>query len=171
MIQLRADVHGDVLFHSDAHHTAPYYQWGYYGSKPVEDDPSHTIFLSSVEAMYLHSIDKLPSPLPSQTIQAVHQNPRRYSVYKQLRDNGWIVREGVQYGGDFLVYKGAPSDSHAPYVVLILPEHGLPWCIVAGLIRAASSARKQLVIAMPDGSFRLHSRWIPEQERMNSNYS
>ncbi|ALU11439.1 tRNA-splicing endonuclease [Ignicoccus islandicus DSM 13165] len=40
-----------------------------------------------------------------------------YSVYKELRDMGFVVRSGLKYGSDFAVYEFGPGIDHAPFLV------------------------------------------------------
>lgn len=46
----------------------------------------------------------------------------RYIIYHYYRTKGWIVRSGLKYGGDFLLYKDGPTYNHASYLVKILNE-------------------------------------------------
>ena len=40
-----------------------------------------------------------------------------YKAYHHLRQRNWIVRNGKQYGTDFIAYRHHPSQVHAEYVV------------------------------------------------------
>lgn len=42
-----------------------------------------------------------------------------YKAYSHLRLKNWIVRSGLQYGVDFVVYRHHPSLVHSEYVVLV----------------------------------------------------
>ena len=174
---LLADLSGNVAFstsHTESdRYLAPYFEWGFFGSKPVADgDPTRTVFLSKLEAIYLREIGLL-SVLPMKCTLSGEREHRVYAVYKQLRDNKWVVRSGCQYGGDFLLYpESGPGQQHAPYIVLVVDDHlhAPSGTIISGLVRAAQGAKKQLVIACPrTKKFHLIDRWIPELERMNKN--
>ncbi|KAF7997243.1 hypothetical protein HCN44_005520 [Aphidius gifuensis] len=43
----------------------------------------------------------------------------KYIVYHYYRSKGWIVKNGIKFGGDFLLYKDGPPFYHASYVVVI----------------------------------------------------
>jgi tRNA splicing endonuclease len=177
-MEWHADPHGNLLLHSNHgnHYTLPYRQWGWYGTRPSDhDDDDGFVVLSPFEAFYLYTATNysqlLPTTLPPATTSYIHSNPTRYTVYKLLRDRGWTVRAGTQYGGDFLLYRGAPGDDHAPFIVLAVESTeercGVRASVVAGLVRAAAGARKKVVLVDVEGRVVILSRWVPEVERMN----
>jgi len=83
----------------------------------------------------------------------------RFTVYKDLRDRGLVVRSGIKYGTHFRVYergvrpkKGARAPwEHAKYLVHALPEgwqFSLPE--LTRFVRLAHSVKKKLWIAIVD---------------------
>jgi tRNA-intron endonuclease len=73
-----------------------------------------------------------------------------YSVYRDLRDQGFIVTPGIRFGSDFAVYEHGPGIDHAPFIVTGRTENDTmgPFEIVlAG--RLATTVRKQFTIAVP----------------------
>lgn len=46
-----------------------------------------------------------------------------YVVYHHFRSLGWVVRGGVKFGVDYLLYNRGPVFSHAEFAVLILPSY------------------------------------------------
>ncbi|KAF9962184.1 tRNA splicing endonuclease subunit sen2 [Modicella reniformis] len=49
----------------------------------------------------------------------------RYVVYHYYRSQGWIVKDGLKYGSDFLLYKKGMVFGHSQYVVKVVPcENG-----------------------------------------------
>ena len=73
----------------------------------------------------------------------------RYCVYHYYRSKGWIVRCGLKFGTEFLIYHQGPTMSHSDYAVLIMPvlEHQAmsdrntwPWCL--GMTRICFQAKK-----------------------------
>src|SRR4030042_7175895 len=76
---------------------------------------------------------------------------RKYAVYRDLRDPGLIVTPGIKYGCDFAVYKHGPGVEHAPYMASVKEakdEVTATEIVKAG--RLATTARKRLIIAVPD---------------------
>ncbi|XP_058805140.1 tRNA-splicing endonuclease subunit Sen2 isoform X2 [Phymastichus coffea] len=44
---------------------------------------------------------------------------QKYIAYHYFRSKGWIVKSGLNYGGDYLLYKEGPSFYHSSYIVII----------------------------------------------------
>ncbi|PGH09405.1 tRNA-intron endonuclease [Polytolypa hystricis UAMH7299] len=61
-----------------------------------------------------------------------------YVVYHHFRSLGWIVRSGVKFGVDYLLYNRGPVFSHAEFAVTVLPSYGHPYW-------SATEQRKQYV--------------------------
>lgn len=73
-----------------------------------------------------------------------------YSVYRNLRQKGFIVTPGIRFGSDFAVYEHGPGIDHAPFIVTgrTADDTMGPFEIVlAG--RLATTVRKQFTIAVP----------------------
>jgi tRNA-splicing endonuclease subunit Sen2 len=45
-----------------------------------------------------------------------------YVVYHHFRSLGWIVRSGVKFGVDYLLYNRGPVFSHAEFAVVVIPS-------------------------------------------------
>lgn len=72
-----------------------------------------------------------------------------YGVYVDLRKRGFVIRRGLKFGCDYLVYRYGPGVDHAPFGVLVYydGEKIDPIELVrAG--RLLHSVRKKLVIAI-----------------------
>jgi len=79
----------------------------------------------------------------------------RYAVYHYLRSRGWVVKSGLQYGSDYLVYKKGPPFYHASFVAIAVDKDGgqsLSWMDVTTLQRVAAAAGKQVLICYVYGS-------------------
>ncbi|KAI9807244.1 MAG: hypothetical protein M1825_005962 [Sarcosagium campestre] len=48
----------------------------------------------------------------------------QYVVYHHFRSLGWVVRPGVKFAVDYLLYKRGPVFSHAEFAVVIIPSYG-----------------------------------------------
>ncbi len=73
-----------------------------------------------------------------------------YLVYRDLRDQGFIVTPGIRFGSDFAVYEHGPGIDHAPFIVTGRTENdkmGPFEIVLAG--RLATTVRKQFTIAVP----------------------
>ena len=50
-----------------------------------------------------------------------------YTVYHHFRSLGWVVRPGVKFAVDYLLYNRGPVFSHAEFAVMILPSYTHPY--------------------------------------------
>jgi tRNA-intron endonuclease len=76
-----------------------------------------------------------------------------YDVYKDLRRRGFIVRRGLKFGCDYLVYRHGPGIDHAPFGVLIYVEgEEIDPIELVRAGRLLHSVRKKLVLAISDSS-------------------
>ncbi|KAL4991618.1 hypothetical protein BDW68DRAFT_151626 [Aspergillus falconensis] len=65
-----------------------------------------------------------------------------YVVYHHFRSLGWVVRSGVKFGVDYLLYNRGPVFSHAEFAVVVIPSYDHPyWSETED--RKAACARKQ----------------------------
>lgn len=77
-----------------------------------------------------------------------------YVVYHHYRSLGWVVRPGVKFSCDYLLYNRGPVFSHAEFAVLIVPEYSaesgkktqMDWWWLHAVNRVQSQVRKSLVI-------------------------
>lgn len=82
----------------------------------------------------------------------------KYVVYHYFRSKGWVVKPGIKFGGDLLLYKQGPPFYHASYIVVIevvdksswtrIPGFGrtLSWTRLMGLNRLGESAGKEILL-------------------------
>ncbi|MBM3228595.1 tRNA-intron lyase [Candidatus Pacearchaeota archaeon] len=77
----------------------------------------------------------------------------KYSVYRDLRERGYIVKTALKFGADFRVYdKGArPGTKHAKWIVFVDHEaRKLTWHEFSAKNRVAHSTKKNLLLAIVD---------------------
>ena len=80
---------------------------------------------------------------------------RKYTIYKNLRDSGHVVKTGFKFGTHFRVYKKVESPEkipHSEYLVNAIPadfEFRLP--VMSGAVRLANSVRKIMLFAVEKG--------------------
>lgn len=92
-----------------------------------------------------------------------------YVVYHHYRSLGWVVRSGVKFSADLLLYNRGPAFSHAEFAIVILPSYSDPhwtetpenrklienksskaWWWLHGLNRVQQQVHKQLVLCYVD---------------------
>jgi len=90
----------------------------------------------------------------------------RFSVFRDLRNRGYIVKTALKFGADFRVYdRGVkPGEDHAKWVVFPVHESSvLTWNEFAAKNRVAHSTKKRLLLAVVDNEGDVsywESRWI-----------
>lgn len=70
------------------------------------------------------------------------------TAYTRLRDAGWIVRSGLNYGTDFVLYRHSPETQHAEYAVRVVDagaRQDLDWRGLLGINRSCAGAKKVLI--------------------------
>ncbi|RKF53221.1 putative tRNA-splicing endonuclease subunit tsp-2 [Golovinomyces cichoracearum] len=61
-----------------------------------------------------------------------------YVVYHHYRSLGWVVRSGIKFSVDYMLYNRGPVFSHAEFSVLILPSYSDPyWSSTDALVEYA----------------------------------
>lgn len=86
-----------------------------------------------------------------------------YAVYHHFRSLGWVVRPGVKFAVDWMIYHRGPVFSHAEFAVIIVPgfsadgwkaesgqkhrDAAKPWHWLHMVNRVQSQVRKTLVLA------------------------
>ncbi|KAK5656761.1 hypothetical protein OQA88_4309 [Cercophora sp. LCS_1] len=93
------------------------------------------------------------------------QNPFlvEYAVYHHFRSLGWVVRHGIKFGVDFLLYERGPVASHSDFGAIIVPsftdkrwkegEYEPPkrtWSWLMGINRVLAHVLKSLVLIYVD---------------------
>ena len=140
---------------------------GYYGKpigmpKPKIEEIDVPLILDLIEGLYLLenkkiSITKLKQKINIEQMikigkKEVHEFGKKYIVYKNFRDKGYIINPGIKFGCDFSVYEKGPGIDHAPFLIQVynrnesITSTGI---VLAG--RLATTVRKQFILAIPKG--------------------
>jgi len=144
------------------------YKMGYYGkplgiSKPKIPEFKVPLILDLMEGLYLAEKDLVRiyernskvavgiKKLKLKAQQLYEEFDEKYSVYKDLRNNGMVVTPGVKFGCDFAVYKYGPGVEHAPYMVSVKKAgSAISATEIVKAGRLATTVRKRFIIAVPD---------------------
>lgn len=86
-----------------------------------------------------------------------------YIVYHHFRSLGWVVRHGIKFGADWLLYRRGPVFDHAEFALVVIPSRShadwashqydrasMPWSTHMGTVRVQSHALKSLVLVYVD---------------------
>ena len=140
---------------------------GYYGkpigmSKPKIEEINVPLILDLIEGYYLLqkskvSITKMKKKVTEKKMLEIcrheyHNFDKKYIVYKNFRDKGYIVNPGIKFGCDFAVYQKGPGIDHAPFLVQVYNKSDAmtsTGVVLAG--RLARTVRKQFILAIPSG--------------------
>ncbi len=151
----------------DIEHSKELFGNGYFGKpigipKPKVDEINVPLVLDLIEGCYLQEISKIKiyknkkrvSEKEMITIckKEYHNFDKKYLVYKDFREKGYIVNPGIKFGSDFAVYQKGPGIDHAPYLVQVYNSNdpiSSTDVVLAG--RLASSVKKQFILAIPKG--------------------
>tara|TARA_Y100000310_G_C20693899_1_gene824150 strand:+ start:2501 stop:3052 length:552 start_codon:yes stop_codon:yes gene_type:complete len=77
----------------------------------------------------------------------------RYSVYKDMRNRGYIVKTALKFGADFRVYDRGikPGEDHAKWIIYPVHETEVEtWYNFSAKNRVAHSTRKKLLVGCVD---------------------
>ncbi|MBI2581660.1 tRNA-intron lyase [Candidatus Woesearchaeota archaeon] len=141
---------------------------GYYGkpigiSKPKLNEINVPLILDLIEGFYLLQKSKIKIYKDKKSVteeemleicrKEHHNFDKKYTVYRNFRDKGYIVNPGIKFGCDFAVYQKGPGIDHAPYLVQVYNRNELissTDIVLAG--RLATTVRKQFILAIPHGN-------------------
>lgn len=92
----------------------------------VDGTTNSPIALSSLLPLLCHHSYSPPRCLSSE-IQPDDPFLTSYVVYHHFRSLGWVVRSGVKFGTDYLLYNRGPVFSHAEFAVIVVPAYEHPY--------------------------------------------
>lgn len=111
-----------------------------------------------------------------------------YVVYHHFRSLGWVVRPGIKFAVDYLLYNRGPVFSHAEFAVVVLPAYTHPhwhsnpelsqrtrkketksWWWLHCVNRVQSQVRKSLVLVYVEIPPPLWAEALPPPETQTSN--
>lgn len=88
---------------------------------------------SNLELLSTFSAHRFFPPKPSVRHQIAPDDTfmLNYVVYHHFRSLGWVVRPGVKFSVDYLLYYRGPVFSHAEFAVIIMPTYTDPYWATA----------------------------------------
>lgn len=140
---------------------------GYYGKpigipKPKPDEINVPLILDLIEGYYLMlksriQIFKNKKKITRNDMLTIckehhHNFDKKFQVYNDFREKGYIVNPGMKFGCDFAVYQKGPGIDHAPFLVQVYNRNeniSSTDVVLAG--RLATSVKKQFILAIPSG--------------------
>ena len=147
------------------------FKYGYFGKpigipKPKTDEINVPLILDLIEGCYLQEISKIQiyknnkktslSEIIKICKKEYHNFDKKFQVYKDFREKGFVVNPGIKFGCDFAVYQNGPGIDHAPYLVQVYNKTDAissTSVVLAG--RLSSSVKKKFILAIPSGKTRV----------------
>lgn len=92
-------------------------------AKDLEGFATH--LLVAYKTLESDRVDPAMSCVP----QIAPDNPfiLRYVVYHHFRSLGWVVRPGIKFAVDYLLYIRGPAFTHAEFAIIIIPSYSDPY--------------------------------------------
>ena len=136
------------------------YDSGVYG-KLLEDNKlqlslQEALFLMNKKKLVINDMKNKPYTFERFMKKALKIEPNfwiRYSVYKDMRARGYIVKTALKFGADFRVYDRGikPGEDHARWIIYPVHEGStLTWYEFAAKNRVAHSTKKRLMMGVVD---------------------
>lgn len=89
------------------------------------DTPSRDDFPLLLSTFVAHG--HFPQRTPAPIFPPDDQFLLKYVVYHHFRSLGWVVRPGVKFSVDYLLYLRGPVFSHAEFAIMIMPSYSNPY--------------------------------------------
>ncbi len=119
-------------------------------SSPLLLDPMEALYLSETGTLVVEDEDGKPLKPQDLAQRLGVSGPLigEYSVYRDLRLRGLIVRSGLKYGASFVAYRRGPGLEHAPFVIHYYePETSFDPVELVRAGRVSHSVRKTFILA------------------------
>ncbi|KAL9046227.1 MAG: hypothetical protein Q9214_000887 [Letrouitia sp. 1 TL-2023] len=100
--------------------------------------------LSPFPAEALFTIFRAHSYFPPRPIDQLQPDDPfllSYVVYHHFRSLGWVVRPGIKFAVDYLLYNRGPVFSHAEFAVIVLPSYSHPYW--SSTLKAVETAKRR----------------------------
>ena len=113
---------------------------------------SGKLVLSSEETLFLIEKKKIDIGLSfTNTLNKLSKKQRniteRFSVYRDMRSKGYILKSGLKFGCDFRVYE--KKKDHAKWLLFVTKDSAkLQWKTFSGMARVANSTKKDMLNQM-----------------------
>ncbi|KAI9771535.1 MAG: hypothetical protein M1839_002778 [Geoglossum umbratile] len=106
-------------------------------------DPETNIPISTPSLLHLFRNYSHFPPASTLIPQPDDQFMLSYVVYHHFRSLGWVVRSGIKFGVDLLLYNRGPVFSHAEFAVVILPSYSHPYYFGSEVRRDTEAKEKK----------------------------
>ncbi|KAF8456398.1 hypothetical protein BGX38DRAFT_1248949 [Terfezia claveryi] len=127
----------------------------------IDGSSNHEKQLSNNELLNLF---RMYSYTPVREVEALRPDDPfmvNYVVYHHFRSLGWVVKPGIKFAVDYLLYNRGPAFTHAEFAVIIMPSYSHPywsehqekrqgWHWLHCVNRVSSQVKKTLIMCFVD---------------------
>ncbi|KAF2841174.1 hypothetical protein M501DRAFT_1022577 [Patellaria atrata CBS 101060] len=89
-------------------------------------DPDTGLVNSATSLLRLFRGNSYFPPISYSSFQPDDPFLLRYVTYHHFRSLGWVVRSGIKFAVDFLLYNRGPAFTHAEFAIILLPSYSHP---------------------------------------------
>jgi len=133
-LNIKARLEGNRIIVWNYEHGYALYEAGFFGKpmgirKPRIYKYKTPYELSFYDALYLLEKGLIEIVFNKQTLdkdaiikaasKVIDDFIAKYAVYRDLRERGFVVKPGLKYGADFVVYVYGPGIDHSPFAVSV----------------------------------------------------
>ena len=118
-------------------------------------------YLAEKGVLKLYDMEEKPLSFDEFTRKAAEidsEFEKKYTVYKELKDRGFVPKTGFKFGTHFRVYRKIESLNKIPHSEFLLhvisPDYEFKLPATSGAIRLANSVRKRMIYAADIGARR-----------------
>ncbi len=168
---------GGAVAITDIEEARKIYSMGFYGKFLSEDkvklnevsNVNSPLQLSIVEALYLVDkgllvvLDNNGNEVSRDDLvrvgrSTVNNFDQVYTIYRELREGGFVVKSGLKFGSLFAVYERGPGIDHAPVLLhFIEPRRAITALDITRAARLSHSVNKRFVLAtQSDADGKIH---------------
>jgi len=90
-------------------------------------DPETKTPIANQDLFYLFRKTSYFPPLANPSLSPDDPFMTNYVVYHHFRSLGWVLRSGIKFSVDYMLYVRGPVFTHAEFGVLILPSYSNPY--------------------------------------------
>jgi tRNA-splicing endonuclease subunit Sen2 len=87
--------------------------------------PVHEYAIAHLQSAYQLQDPQVIRSIP--TIETDNPFMLRYVVFHHFRSLGWVVRPGIKFAVDYLLYQRGPPFHHAEFAIMIVPSYSAPY--------------------------------------------
>jgi tRNA-splicing endonuclease subunit Sen2 len=106
-------------------------------------DPETKVPISNQDLFYLFRKASYFPPRPNPSLSPDDSFMINYVVYHHYRSLGWVVRSGIKFSVDYMLYNRGPVFTHAEFGIVVLPSYSDPYWTSDPFLEKYSKEKQQ----------------------------